>query len=419
MISDSLKGSKSSKCTEIKTPVDPTKLRFIDNKRISIIIGCVAGILVFILIIISIVMNREDKEEEEEEDSIAGSHKSPGSKTNRSDSLTFQNSTRANHANNANSSVINNNPGQNPRLSRANSQSSSLLNNRLSLAEAAGPEALPITSRHVRNGSSVSQQQQPSSGTLKRGALSRQQSRDTPQVRMSLGTIFKLHFYNLIRTRMHSCIVIDEISVVVKAFPCLLQGPPPPPKPGGGGGRLMSKQSSTESGPSSSNRLSRQSSSETTMGGVNPPGNGSRNPYQSWHGTPRADPRSQLNHRPSNAGQELNSLPRRNLDKRRSVVAANNDPSAAIPLIEYSLVENGHHGGQGHYSTLDRGGRNNPAVSARKAVNVSYENHVNHLDSEAAEAEDYYPDTTRIQPARNSIGGGGGGYVKYNSFANY
>ena len=27
--------SKSSKCTEIKTPVDPTKLRFIDNKVIS------------------------------------------------------------------------------------------------------------------------------------------------------------------------------------------------------------------------------------------------------------------------------------------------------------------------------------------------------------------------------------------------
>lgn len=45
-------GSKSSKCTEIKTPVDPTKMRFIDNKRMSIIIGCTAGILVFIFIII-------------------------------------------------------------------------------------------------------------------------------------------------------------------------------------------------------------------------------------------------------------------------------------------------------------------------------------------------------------------------------
>ena len=77
-------GSKSSKCTEIKTPVDPHKIRFIDNKRISIIIGCVAGILVFIFIIISIVMNREDKEEEaeNENESLSGSaataHKSPG-----------------------------------------------------------------------------------------------------------------------------------------------------------------------------------------------------------------------------------------------------------------------------------------------------------------------------------------------------
>ena len=77
-------GSKSSKCTEIKTPVDPHKIRFIDNKRISIIIGCVAGILVFIFIIISIVMNREEKEEEaeNENESLSGSaataHKSPG-----------------------------------------------------------------------------------------------------------------------------------------------------------------------------------------------------------------------------------------------------------------------------------------------------------------------------------------------------
>lgn len=366
--------------------MDPTKLRFIDNKRISIIIGCIAGVLVFILIIISIVTNREEKEEEAEEESISGSHKSPGSKTNRSDSLTFQNSARTNPQ--ANNQAVNN-----PRLSRANSQSSSLLNNRLSLAEAAGPEALPITSRHVRNGSSASQQQQqpPSSGTLKRGALNRQQSRDTPQVN---------------RKPFPSCHVGQSF----------LQGPPPPP-PKPSGGRLMSKQSSTESGPSSSNRLSRQSSSETTMGGGVNPGPGPRNPYQSWHGTPRSDPRSQLNHRPSNAGQagqELNSLPRRNMDKRRSV-AANNDPSA-IPLIEYSLVENGHHGG--HYATLDRGGRSvGSAGVSRKAVNVSYENHVNHLDSEAAEAEDYYPDTTRIQPARNSISGGG--YVKYNSFANY
>ena len=76
--------------------MDPHKIRFIDNKRISIIIGCVAGILVFIFIIISIVMNREEKEDETpeaENESLSGSaataHKSPGSKTNRSDSLGF------------------------------------------------------------------------------------------------------------------------------------------------------------------------------------------------------------------------------------------------------------------------------------------------------------------------------------------
>ncbi len=173
-------GSKSSKCTEIKTPVDPTKLRFIDNKRISIIIGCVAGILVFIFIIISIVMNREEKEEEVvEEDSITGSHKSPGSKTNRSDSLSFPNNRKEAVA------------AANSRLSRNNSQSSSILNQRpLSLAEAAGPDALPV--RHVRNGSSASQPQRDQgasggSGTLKRGTLSRQQSQsnsasNAPQV---------------------------------------------------------------------------------------------------------------------------------------------------------------------------------------------------------------------------------------------
>ena len=49
-------GSKSSKCTEIKTPMDPAKMRFIDNKRMSIIIGCTAGILVFIFIIIRYVI---------------------------------------------------------------------------------------------------------------------------------------------------------------------------------------------------------------------------------------------------------------------------------------------------------------------------------------------------------------------------
>ena len=104
-------------------------MRFIDNKRMSIIIGCTAGILVFIFIIISIVMNREEKEDDEdghEDDSMDGSgpHKdNVSSKTNRSDSLTF--TPRVNH-----------------RITRNNSQSSSLLNNRMSLVEqtTAGPD---------------------------------------------------------------------------------------------------------------------------------------------------------------------------------------------------------------------------------------------------------------------------------------
>ena len=142
-----------------------TIFRFVDNKRMSIIIGCVAGILIFIFIIISIVMNRdvEKDDEPEDEDSMTGSHKSPrpSAKTNRSDSLTCT-------------------PNQR-NMSRNNSQSSSLLN-RISLAEAAGPDALPPRVNRNSTGGPGS-----ASGTLKRGSntivnsnsLSRsQQSRD-------------------------------------------------------------------------------------------------------------------------------------------------------------------------------------------------------------------------------------------------
>merc|ERR1719210_435826 len=95
-------------------------------------------------------MNRdvEKDDETEEEDSLAGSHKSPSAKTNRSDSLTC--------------TPRNNQLPNNNRKSRSNSQSSSLLN-RISLAEAAGPDALPP--RNPRNSGPPS-----ASGTLKRGA---------------------------------------------------------------------------------------------------------------------------------------------------------------------------------------------------------------------------------------------------------
>ena len=106
-------------------------------------------------------MNREEKDDDEDvaEDSLAeGSHKSPSSKkSNRSDSL--------NHT-----------PRLNQRISRNNSQSSSLLNtNRMSLVEAGatGPDGLPL--RNVRNSTSGNPTAASSaSNTLKRsGTLPR------------------------------------------------------------------------------------------------------------------------------------------------------------------------------------------------------------------------------------------------------
>ena len=71
----------------------------------------------------------------------------------------------------------------------------------------------------------------------------------------------------------------------------------------------MSKQSSTESGPSSSNRLSRQSSSATDGGP--PPGGGNRNPYQSWHGTPRNEHPRRSGNNAGDFNSHTASLPRR------------------------------------------------------------------------------------------------------------
>ena len=94
-------GSKSSKCTEIHTPLDPAKMAFVDNKRMSVIIGCVSGLVVFTCIIMSIVTRPKFKDDEESvhdssapAESVTGStRKSPaGSKhppDTRSDSLHF------------------------------------------------------------------------------------------------------------------------------------------------------------------------------------------------------------------------------------------------------------------------------------------------------------------------------------------
>ena len=237
-------------------------------------------------------------------------------------------------------------------------------------------------------------------------------------------------------------------------------------QPGGhsssGGGRLMSKQSSTESGPSSRpSGLSRQSSSATDGGPIPPvPGSGNRNnPYQSWHGTPRNEhPRAVggVGGRGADLNSHTASLPRRGggglVDKRRSAHLSDSrggGDAAAIPLIEYSLVENGHGGGNGpqlpplppmddlggHYSVPNRGRGPPKMISDNPRQSYEHTNHIgggahnngvglshhlmgNHIDSEADESLDYYPDNGG-GPPRTQRPNNRGAYVKYNSFANY
>lgn len=113
-------GSQSSKCTEIRTPADPAKLSLIDNKRMSVIIGCVSGLVVFICIIINIVSRPKFKDEDVAADnsvnadsSLSSSYHNPkmgGRSLAHSDSLMLP-------------------P---PRRSRTSSQSSSLANHQRS-----------------------------------------------------------------------------------------------------------------------------------------------------------------------------------------------------------------------------------------------------------------------------------------------
>ena len=145
-------GSQSSKCTEIHTPTDPAKLSLIDNKRMSVIIGCGSGLVVFFCIIVSIVSRPKAKEDETEsvhgDSSISGSqHKSPGSKA-RSDSLAF---------------------GSAIRPSRTNSQSSSIAN-RINLINDNTSQA-PLTDLRVSRGKE--------SGTLRRHQFSRQATNES------------------------------------------------------------------------------------------------------------------------------------------------------------------------------------------------------------------------------------------------
>lgn len=73
-------GSKSSKCTEIHTPLDPSKLAFVDNKRMSVIIGCVSGLVAFFFIIMSVISKPRNKDDEESvQDSSAPAESVSGS----------------------------------------------------------------------------------------------------------------------------------------------------------------------------------------------------------------------------------------------------------------------------------------------------------------------------------------------------
>ena len=101
-------GSQSSKCTEIRTPMDPSKMSLVDNKRNGVIIGVVAGLVVFTFIIMSIVAKPKFKDGDETAstgaaDSLSGStRKSPAESKHatdtRSDSLHFPNPNAARHS---------------------------------------------------------------------------------------------------------------------------------------------------------------------------------------------------------------------------------------------------------------------------------------------------------------------------------
>ena len=85
--------SESSRCNKIKTPLDPTKLRIIDNKQLSALIGCSSGLMIFFCIIISIIVAKPKRLKEEEvvvarSSSLTDSFKSPSYKS-RSDSLVY------------------------------------------------------------------------------------------------------------------------------------------------------------------------------------------------------------------------------------------------------------------------------------------------------------------------------------------
>lgn len=101
-------GSQSSKCIQIRTPPDPAKLSLIDNKRMSVMIGCGMGLLVFIGIVISIVTAKNDSADDEDypppENSISGSHKSPRQE-NANETIPASNTNRRSRTSSISSSI--------------------------------------------------------------------------------------------------------------------------------------------------------------------------------------------------------------------------------------------------------------------------------------------------------------------------
>lgn len=332
-------GSQSSKCIQIRTPLDPAKLSLIDNKRVSVVIGVSMGLIVFVLIIISIVTAKPKHKDEDEEDvpitdSANNSQKSP---KNSNSFLLKQTSMERNGPTSSNLP---------PRLSRSESQNSSLLSRPHPQHQHLTDET-PIQPDRRRNKTKDRTRSNPTeSGTLlRRGHMSRQVSEEATKAMTLVAPPTEASVSKSNRTQ-----------------------------------RTLAKQSSTDSGD-----LSRQSSSdsnprhsrrnsdgydgynhnqEAMRTGTGPGG------QTSWHGTPRVG----LRHRntmfdmraeaysttfprrnaesglgrvagfASGSGMSLDSSSNPNLLKRRSDPSHLEGSNTSIPLIEYHVAETNHRG---------------------------------------------------------------------------
>ncbi|TRY68454.1 hypothetical protein TCAL_14203 [Tigriopus californicus] len=340
-------GSQSSKCIQIRTPLDPAKLSLIDNKRVSVVIGVSMGLIVFVLIIISIVTAKPKHKDDDEEDvpitdSGNMSQKSP------KNSNSFQLKQTSLERNGPTTTSTAPPP---PRLSRSESQNSSLLS-RPHPPHPHLTDETPIQPDRRRNKTKDRTRSNPSeSGTLlRRGNMSRQVSEEAKTAKNAKNAT---------------------------ALPLPPEGPVPKSNRTQ---RTLAKQSSTDSGD-----LSRHSSSDSNprhsrrnsdgYDGYNHHQEGMRGTglggQTSWHGTPRVG----LRHRntmfdmradaysttfprrnaesgglgrvpnfASGSGMSLDSSSNPNLLKRRSDPSHLEGSNGSIPLIEYYVAETNHRG---------------------------------------------------------------------------